>query len=275
MQRQLLHIFRNTPLGRETFLSSLYFCSRIGAVPVVYVPTHTKFLMYFDNDVVQVDLDESYLTDPGSARGHVEDLAAGFGLEVRYVEPEHFTASTLPDISTDYDFMCLPRTVSDFSSKIGLGYIGPRVRRIVNSARFPVLITSANFKPWQSIAVMFGGSVNARKALRIGIRLSDRSGLPLRVFTQSESLRKEDYLEGLEEMFSQEEIGKIQDGWRIFDGGEMELNLYEIPHDALVVLGAYGHGLIRDIVFGSKMERIQSTLPNNLLVVGPNHVVPV
>jgi len=38
-----------------------------------------------------------------------------------------------------------------------------------------------------------------------------------------------------------------------------------------VIVGAYGHGLIRDLVFGSKMEKIQSTISNNLLVVGPRY----
>lgn len=46
--------------------------------------------------------------------------------------------------------------------------------------------------------------------------------------------------------------------------------LYDVPHDALVVLGAYGHGMIKDILMGSKMEQIQSTVTNNLLITGPN-----
>jgi nucleotide-binding universal stress UspA family protein len=48
-----------------------------------------------------------------------------------------------------------------------------------------------------------------------------------------------------------------------------------VPHDALVILGAYGHGLIRNLVFGSKMENIQSTIPNNLLIVGPNYTAGI
>ena len=46
--------------------------------------------------------------------------------------------------------------------------------------------------------------------------------------------------------------------------------LYEIPHDSLVVLGAYGHGIIKEILLGSKMEIIQSTVTNNLLITGPH-----
>ena len=198
MDQQLFHIFRNTPLGRETLLQSLYFCSQLGVSPVVYIPEHTKFLMYFDNDVIQVDLDSSYLTAPESAREHATALISEAGLSPRFLTPKHFTASTLPDIKTDFDFMCCPRSITDLSSKIGLGYIGPRVRRIVQSARFPVLMTSPVFKPWKSIAVFFGGSQNALRALRLGLGIHRVTGMPLDIFTQIEKGTEAEYRNSIE-----------------------------------------------------------------------------
>ena len=62
MAKQLLHIFRNTPFGRETLLQSANFCRQLDVTLVIYIPEYTKFLMYFDNDVVQIDLDHSYLS---------------------------------------------------------------------------------------------------------------------------------------------------------------------------------------------------------------------
>ena len=64
MDAQIFHIFRNTPFGRETLLQSIYFCKMTGTSLIIYIPEFTKFLMYFDNEVVQVDLDSSYLTAP-------------------------------------------------------------------------------------------------------------------------------------------------------------------------------------------------------------------
>ncbi len=272
MNKQLFHIFRNTPLGRETFLQSLYFCNMTGVAPVVYIPEHTKFLMYFENDVVQVDLDESYLTAPQTARQHATELLEGAGIhKPRFLAPKHFTASTLPDIKTDFDFMCCPRSISDLSSKIGLGYIGPRVRRIVQSARFPVLLTSPVSKPWNSISVFFGGSRNAINAFKLGLRISRESGMPIELFTQIEKGTTQDYREALEKEGLGKELSKNVRDWRFFDSGRIEENLYKVPHDALVVLGAYGHGLIRDFVFGNKMEKIQSTISNNMLIAGPKY----
>jgi hypothetical protein len=271
MYSQLFHIFRNTPLGRETMLQSIYFCRQIGATPVVYIPRHTKFLMYFENDVVQIDLDESYLKDPDTAGVHAEELLADAGLQFRFLKPKNYTASTLPDIPTNFDFMCCPRSISDLSSKIGLGYIGPRVRRIVTSARFPVLITSPVFKPWESIAVFFGGSANALNALKLGLRIHRQTGMPLCMFTQAENRNRGDYQTIIRESGLSEELEEALTEWVFFEADDFENNLYQVPHNALAIMGAFGHGLIRNLVFGSKMEKVQSTISNNFLLVGPHY----
>ena len=271
MENRLLHIFRNNPFGRETLLQSIYFCNKVGAFPVIYIPKTTKFLMYFGNDVVQVDLDKSYLTSPETALKHATELVEQAGMNARFLDPKHFTASTLPDIHTNFDYMCVPRSISDMSSKIGLGYIGPRVRRIVKSARFPVLITSPVFKPWKSIAVFFGGSVNAVKALRLGFHVARASGMSIDVFTQTGKSSKEDYQQMVKDRNLEKDMDLYVKQWDFFENNNFEDNLYEVPHDALVILGAYGHGVIKDIVVGSKMEKIQATITNNLLIAGPNY----
>ena len=267
MKPQLLHIFRNTPFGRETLLESSYFCKTLETEIVVYIPRTPKFLMYFENDVVQVDLDRSYLTAPETAEAHASEIIRSAGLEPQFFEPKDYTASTLPDIPTHFDYMCCPRSIVDLSSKIGLGYIGPRVRRIVNSAAFPVYIPNAVFKVWKSVAVLFGGSVNGVKAVRLAQKISRLSGFPLHVFTQLEG---RDTKEDFESVVKERQIEDAMQDWTVFDAGSFAENLYQVPHDALVVLGAYGHGLIKQLAFGSKMELIQGVLANSLVIVGPH-----
>ncbi|MCF8023918.1 MAG: universal stress protein [Desulfobacteraceae bacterium] len=272
METQMLHIFRNTPLGRETLLQTSYFCKHLDILPVIYIPRYLKFLMYFENEVVQVDLDSSYLRSPDTARDHALQIVKNMGLpEPKFLEPKHFTASTLPDIPVDYDFMSCPRSISDLTSKIGLGYIGPRVRRIVHSARFPVLIPSSVFKPWKSLAVLFGGSANAVKTLRLGMRLSSISGLPLDVFTQEGRRKRGDYENIIQQEGLNTEMDKCVRNWRFFESRSLAENLYEVPDDALIVVGAYGHGLVKELLFGSTMEIVQSICPNSMLIVGPNY----
>jgi hypothetical protein len=273
MTQKLFHIFRNTPLGRETMLQSIYFCQKMGVLPTTYIPEFTKFLMYFENDVVQVDLDPSYLSDPDTAVTHMEQLLEEGKIKPDLFTPKNYTASTLPDIPTNFEFMCCPRSISDLSSKIGLGYIGPRVRRIIQAARFPVLITSPVFKPWQSIAVFFGGSANAVNALRLSVRVAKMTGMSLNIFTQAGKTTPSGYRSIVQAKGLEKPLKSVLNHWTFFEKGRFEDNLYEVPHDALVVMGAYGHGIIRDIMFGSMMEKIQSTMSNNLLIAGPKYTM--
>lgn len=270
MNYKLLHIFRNTPFGRETFLQSLYFCKTINAFPVAYIPKTDKFLMYFSNDAVQIDLDHSYLKSPKTAKSHAKDLFNEMGIKPMFYEPKNFTASSLPDISTNFDYLCCPRSVSDLSSRIGLGHIGPKVRRIIKHATFPILITSPVFKPWKSISVFFGGSKNALNALKSGLKIAMSSGLPLNIYTLLEKKGETYFKKLIEENDLEEPVRQLSSQWHFYKKSDFDILLYDVPHDSLIVLGAYGHGMIKDILFGSKMEYIQLTVTNNLLITGPH-----
>ncbi len=271
MPGDLFHVFRNTPYGRETLLQSAYFCRMADLTLRVYIPHSKKFLMYFESNAVQIDLDQSYLRSPETAEKRTRQIVESFGFEPRFIEPKDFTASTLPDIPTHFDFMTCPRSMTDVTSRIGLNHIGPKVRHVVQSAPFPVVIPSPIYKPWRSLAVFFGGSVNALKALRLGLDLGETAGVPVDLFTQVEGPSFEPYRQAIEEAFLEQRVERRVRHWYRFTKGKLEDNLYQVPHDALVILGAYGHGLMKQLLFGSKMEIVQATLPNSLLVVGPQY----
>jgi hypothetical protein len=269
MENELLHVFRNTPFGRETLMQSAYFCKQVGLAMEIYLPRHSQFLMYFEHGVVTVDLDRAFLRSPETARERASEIVDAFSIPYGFFEPTRFMVPDLPDLSVDYSFMCCPRSISDLSSKIGLGHIGSRVRAIVQKAAFPVLIPAAAFKQWKSIVCFFGGSANASIALRCARYLNERSAAPLHIFTQAEK-DKEFYRDRLENASVLQDIAMDRTEWLYFESGDFRENLYAVPHDALVVVGAYGHGVARDLFFGSKMEMIQTVLPNPMVIVGPD-----
>jgi hypothetical protein len=94
------------------------------------------------------------------------------------------------------------------------------------------------------------------------------------VFTRAENRPSSSYRDILEENGLYEPIEKKEIQWWFYDKGELQDNLYDVPHDSLVVVGAYGHGLVKRLVFGSKAELLQTVLPNNLIIVGPYYVSP-
>ncbi len=273
MNTNLFHVYRNTSMGRETYLHSLYFCKMLNIGLTVYIPESTHFSMNLDNETIQIDLDESYLAAPDSAVGRVQGLAKSNGIDVTIFCQNPSTDSLLPGLQQDFSFMTCPRSISDLSSKIGLGFIGTKVRRIVHSAGFPVLITSPVFKPWGNVTVLFGGSTSSINALRLGIHIARRTGLLLNMFTYME----EDlsfYQNTIAAGELTQEVKQSVACWHRFRNGRLEEHLYAVPHNSLVLVGAYGHGAIKDLLFGSKLEKIQKTLTNNLLIVGPRVHIP-
>ena len=133
-----------------------------------------------------------------------------------------------------------------------------------------MLIPTSVYKEWNNITVFFGGSNNAGKATRFGIEISKISKFPIQLFTQAEGKPRSYYEELLEEKGLLSSLKGLDFKWLFFEGGDIKRNLYEIPHDSLLIIGAYGHGPVREVLFGSMMELIQSYLPNNMLIVGPN-----
>lgn len=269
MNRKLLHIYRNSPLGRETLLQSIWFARKTGCRLEVYIPRHAQLLLYLESSVATIGLDSSYLRDPETAEERVRAIAAEAGLPVELIEPSGYTADNLPNLVADHAYMTCPRSMSELSSRVHLGHIGPRVRSIVLGAPFPVLLPTSVFKPWESVVACYGGSQNSLRALILARRLARHASFPLRVFTWADGHARSEYEKALEEADQRRIVAEDASEWLFVETPSLEQALYEIPREALIVAGAYGHGPLREALFGSKPEKIQSEVPNNLLLVGP------
>ncbi len=263
----MFHVFRNTPFGRETFLQAMDFCQKLDLQLQVYIPKSRKFLLYLGNRALQIELTSAYMRSPATAEEHVQELIREDPDRVHFYTPADYSASNLPDIVGDFTFMACPRNISDLSTKISLGHIGSKVRQILFNATFPVLVPNPVFKPWDSVSVMFGGSQNGIKCLQLGLNISRLTGLPLDLFTQAEGKSQEDYRKILDQRGMLREAENEVRQWHFFKSGPLEENLYSVPHDALVIAGTYGHKPLKGVFFGSTMEKLQSILPNNLLLL--------
>ena len=266
----MFHIFRNTPLGRENLLQSAYFCEQVGDLTLtVYIPDHTQCAMYSNGAVVTISLDASYTRHGETAVQHVEEILCDRRFDHNYFVPTSFTANDFPDIPSDWAVMACPRTIASHVSRIGLDHIGPKVRSIVKHSPFPVFIPSASFIPWKRICAFCGSTELGMNVIWQSHRLSAQTGAPLIMCTQGDDTSRADYEEKARLDSLSPDSTQVQVDWVTFDPGSLEENLYAVPGDSLVVVGAAGETLMRGLVFGSDLETIQKTLPNPLLVVGP------
>jgi hypothetical protein len=263
----MFHVFRNTPFGRETFLQSLDFCQKLDLKLHLYIPKSRKFLLYLGNRALQIELTSAYLRSPSTAEEHVHELIQDDPDRVRFYTPADYSASNLPDIDGNFQFMTCPRNISDLSTKISLGHIGSKVRQILFNATFPVLVPNPVFKPWHSITVMFGGSINSIKCLQLGLNMARITGLPLDIFTQGQGKSQQEYRDILEQRGVLRDVEEEVREWYFFPKGPLENNLYSVPHESLVIAGTYGQKDLKGFFFGSTMEKLQSILPNNLLLL--------
>ncbi len=269
MKGELLHVFRNTPYGREILERSIHACRLSGRKLAIYLPESPRFLMYFEGAIATVNLDREFLRNREGARDYLEGALGREGIEWRLLEIRSYTRKVLPEIPTDFDFMTCPRSLTDLSTRIGLGYLGPRVREIVAQASFPVFIPGQTSSPWREIACFYGGSEHSARALRIALDLAERGAVPLRVWTLDEGPGEDGYRTLLERQGLHAPLHLGRGRWGFLSGSDLRDSLNVIGGEALVVCGAFGHSKARELFFGSFAETLQTVLPNTLLLVGP------
>lgn len=270
MNDRFLHIHRNTPLGRETLLQSIHFCKTLNLSLSIYIPESKRFLMCCgsENSGQQIELDKSYFFSPESALTHAKELTENEGTKPNWIIPQNDPAESCPKIQGSFEFMCCPRCMKEPLSKLSVGYIDAAVRKIIRAAQFPVLIPSLVYRPWKRIAVFYSGSHGELNTLKLGLQICRVSGLPMDIFTQLESGRNKDVRNSINNQALKNEIDNAINKWHQFNSRDFMSRIFNVSHDALVLLGDFHSQKHRN--FSGKMEKIQSVLPNNLLVVGPN-----
>jgi hypothetical protein len=270
MERCIFHIFLNSPVGRENLLQTAYLAERLTPRSLsVFLPTHDQCAMYCDDAVLTLDLNASYVRYPETAQHRARMVLEEFEVNYDFFEPTGHTGGLIPEIPDDWAMMACPRAISKKSGRIGLGHLGPKVRSLLIQAQFPLFLPSGGFRPWRRVAVLFGGPDHGTTAVRLADQLAARANVPLEIHTQlSNATTYDECSATLAELDLTQRINDGQVNWRTFNSGAFEENLYEIPHDSLVVAGTGRHSLVKEVLFGTKLEKIQELLPNPLLVCG-------
>jgi len=271
----MLHVFRNTPLGRENLMQSAYFCKKTDDLRLeVYIPQRPQFTLDLGGDLFAVQLDTSYTRFPKTAETHVAEVMKSAPCSFGFVGPHKHDVGTMPHLPGEWAVMACPRVVSEQSSRIGLGHLGPKVRGLVKSATFPVFIPALAYKEWNSVTAFFGGSDLGALAVKVALAFSKKANVPVSLHTQLDGITRDKCETSLASAGILDDVKGKDISWRLYDTGELAENLYDVPHDSLVVVGAAGYNVITELVFGSTLEVIQSTLPNPLVVVGPRCKTP-
>ena len=145
------------------------------------------------------------------------------------------------------------------------GMLGSSVERVVRASVKPCLVTPKKFHEISHLLVAYDGSEESSKALRAAIALAPTLGVKVTITTVA-ALGGEDAAAALLEKAKQRALGgNVKANVEVLHGDPEEeiLELRETIGADLIVMGAYGHTRIRELILGSTTSHVirKATVP--------------
>ena len=145
----------------------------------------------------------------------------------------------------------------------GGAILGSTAQSVVRRSGKPVLVTPEHFREIKTMALAYDGSTPADNALRLAAELSQRAGWPLSVviITDDEALGAK-----LSQKAKDLLVPPAVDSTVIIRKGKEDKELLRFIREGsadLLVMGAYGHNRLRELLLGSTTSSIirKSTIP--------------
>jgi nucleotide-binding universal stress UspA family protein len=138
------------------------------------------------------------------------------------------------------------------------GVLGSSVERMVRASGKPCLVTPEKFRQIQRMLIAYDGSAESNKALRAGIALAAALGSVVTITTVA-ALGGEDAASEILHKAEQLALaGGVKAHLEVLHGNpETEiLQLRETVGADLIVMGAYGHTRIRELIVGSTTSHV-------------------
>ncbi len=135
-------------------------------------------------------------------------------------------------------------------------FLGSNLESVVRQTHKPVMVTPENFKKVTKILIAYDGSTFATRALIAGADIAQHMHLPLTVITVSDDKDSgEEILSQASENLKDRDI-KYD---KVLEGGETVSVILEFCEKGsydLLVMGAYGHSKIRELIIGNTTVQI-------------------
>jgi len=145
----------------------------------------------------------------------------------------------------------------------GGAILGSTAQSVVRRSGKPVLVTPEHFREIKSMAVAYDGSAPAHKALKLAAELSKQTAWPLSVVIVTADRASEENISKKAEALLSD--FRMDSAATILKGKEDKALLQFIREGTveLLVMGAYGHNRLRELLVGSTTSSVirKSTIP--------------
>lgn len=193
---------------------------------------------------------EAILRDRGNAiLAGAEEKCRNAGVSVRTKNRLGVVDSIIVEEGKTADFIIMGQRGEN--AEWGTGLLGSTTESVVRKSNKPVMVSPAVCKDIKNPLMAYDGSLESNKALKVAAELSSQLGLPLSVITVHD--------DETTAMHTLNEAAEFLNGYDIkwttyhLSGREEDVILRraeEKGHD-LIIMGAYGHGRIREMILGS------------------------
>jgi nucleotide-binding universal stress UspA family protein len=139
-----------------------------------------------------------------------------------------------------------------------VGALGSSVERVVRASTKPCLVTPDKFRPIEHMLIAYDGSEESSKALRAGIALAKILGAKVTITMVAAMGAENAAFEALHKAKQQAlEAGVTANAEPLHGDPETQiLELKESDGIDLIVMGAYGHTRIRELILGSTTSHV-------------------
>lgn len=136
--------------------------------------------------------------------------------------------------------------------------LGSTVERLVRASVKPCLVTSGEFHPIRHLLLAYDGSVESNKALRAGLDLAVALGAEVTIITACQRESEDTASQFLQQAHQQALDLNLKAHAQLLHGNaETEiLAAGENVGADLIVMGAYGHTRIRELILGSTTSHV-------------------
>ena len=246
--------------GRIVFDKVLLFCKRFQSSLLVYYPLSDKFLIYFVNDIVQINIHKVDVSE------EFRDIIKSKLKKSKIFHKKHivkfFTSKQLPDIIPSFNFMSCPIKRDKVPKTIGVSFLGSIVTRLMRSASFPLFISGVNKNDWNKIVVFYGGKRNSREAFQFATTLSEKGNIPVHTITLNKN--EKDFL-------IYQNYLKKSDTFTAHLKNSLD-ECEELIKDSLIIIGSDNRTIFSQIFKGkSQLTKILKKFDEDLFVVGKNY----
>lgn len=180
-------------------------------------------------------------------RGAAERLKAAGVANVELVHRHGEVAETVIDLEREADLVIIGKRGE--SGNFAEGHLGSKVERVVRGSVRPILAVPRMFMPVTRVVVAFDGGASAQRALDFSATTRAFASLPIHVVTIGDDDQANKRLAAARDALA----GRTEASFERASG-EVDTGLRSVLRDKagdLLVMGAYGHSRIRELIVGS------------------------